>query len=104
MTTELAVYVSEDVYKPELQLHVMPGHGACCLLFGWDVPASRVDSGPPEVLGEMFAAALTRCGTIAFLDIPDHHLSGGGWLVETRDSWLAIESTLPDRLRRQRPP
>jgi hypothetical protein len=104
MTTELAVYVSDDVHKPELQLHVMPGHGACCLLFGWDVFAAHVDSGPPDVLGEMFAAALTQCGTVAFLDIPDRRLSGAGWLVEMRDSWLAIQSTLLDRLRRRHPP
>lgn len=74
MTVErIEMYVLEDLRAPALQLHVRPGAGACCALFGWDVSPPLIDEGPPAIAQAVFATALLRCGTLAFLAEPVSH-------------------------------
>lgn len=100
MTEHLAVYAIDDVNAPELQLHVQPGPGAHCVLFGWDASPPLIDAGPPPILEQAFAAALVRCGVLAFLHGRTRFLRQRGWFLIGADHWLRLPRTLVDRLRR----
>ena len=105
MTSELAVHVYEDVDDAALQLHVRPGPGAHCALFGWKLPPTHIDAGPAAALAAAFAAALASCGTLAFLETPSPRRRRVlGWFTDGGDAWLAVPASLGDRLRRRPPP
>lgn len=105
MTPErITVYALDTPARASLQCHVRPGKGAFCALYGWDAAPPPIDAGPPARVEEVFAAAVVRCGTLAFLALPDRIPPRTGWDTGRDGSWLRIPPSLADRVRRRRPP
>lgn len=102
MTSAWIVDVAEDVPAPGLQLHVRSGAGAYNAVYGWE--PSPIDAGPPPGVDEMFASALVRCGTVAFLDVPEQRTRRRGWFHDVESSWLPVHGSWLDWLHRRRPP
>lgn len=105
MTTErVTVYAIDATSNRALQRHVVPGEDAHCDLYGWHVEPPAIDAGPEAPVEEALAAALVRCGTLAFLADPDRRPGSSAWTMAIEGSWLQIQPTLFDRVRRRLPP
>jgi hypothetical protein len=104
VSQKLAVIAAYDISDPRLQLHVRPGRGAYCALFGWEAEPWPADDGPPELVEQVFATALVTCGTLAFLDVPAQRTSKTAWPSAHGDSWLPIKAALWDRVTCRKPP
>lgn len=98
MSERTILWVAEDVLAPELQLHVRPGAGVACALFGWDVTPVPIDAGPPQLVEEILAHALVHEATVAFLH-PEMAPRSSTWESREGDLWLHLPAGLVDRLR-----
>ena len=99
----VTVYVVDEVAAAELELHVRPGTGARCALYGWDVVPEPVDAGPPTQVVDVFAHALAKVATVAFLDAPVPEVRDDGWQLVGGDQWRRLAPTLGQRLLGHRP-